>query len=150
MSLPKAVPASKQSRPFMLIVPYVYAVALTLLVMWQLLSESFIDDAPFAFGDAPGWMMVIAAAEVFALPFLLRLSLSPLARACSAALALFAPCALLVGLLLRTVVAQSIDGLVIYIAGSIGLIILAIASYFILNGPQVVAVGHRPAPKTKR
>ena len=142
MNLPKATPAPKPNKPLLLVVPYLYATFLVVLVVWQLVIGPLKANAPFTVTESPFWVVIFAAAEVFALPFLLRLSLSPLARSASAFLSLVVPYGLIIGFL-NDLYGQVGHGFNSYIeaigtyffVGALVVIVLSVASAVILWQP---------------
>lgn len=97
LRLPKPTPPPAiVSRPLIL-VSYLSIVGLVFLVLWQLISiNSFIVYVASYLGGQITNMtltfaLLLVVTEIFALPFLLRLHLSPLARLCSAACVLLVP-----------------------------------------------------------
>lgn len=121
--MPKPTPSPKVKDRSLLVVPYGYASFLAALALVQLIGFGGFDFAGISYetkGSAT-MVMLLSGVEIFALPFLLRLSLSKLARACSASLSLVAPILLfayipVLGLLLAP---------------------LAVGSFVMLNGAQV-------------
>jgi hypothetical protein len=89
----KAEPAPKIKDTRWLILPYAYAAILMILAVVQLMGVGGLDFAHITYQTAgtPVMIMIIAGLEIFALPFLLRLNLSPLARFFSALFAFVTP-----------------------------------------------------------
>lgn len=133
----KSTPAPKVTNRQLLLVPYLYAGILILLAGLQLVGFGGFDFAGIALHTQgePWWILSLVFVEVFALPFLLRLNLSPLARGLSAFLCLLAP------ILFFLLVAAGVTG----IAGqgpdyaiSVSMICFACASFSILSGEKVI------------
>jgi hypothetical protein len=97
LKLPKPTPAPAIASKPLVSVAYLYIVALVFLVLWQLISlNNFVTFVASYLGGtvdntALSFALTLIATEFFALPFLLRLKLSPLARLCSAACVLLVP-----------------------------------------------------------
>lgn len=115
--------------------PYIYAAILTVLALVMLMGVGGFDFAGISY-ETPGTpelAITIAAMQIFALPFLLRLSLSPLARFISATLALVTPvflAATLGYLVSQEVITFNATALL----GAGLLTVLGIASFIVLNG----------------
>lgn len=115
--------------------PYIYAAILTVLALVTLMGVGGFDFAGISY-ETPGTpelAITIAAMQIFALPFLLRLSLSPLARFISATLALVTPvflAATLGYLVSQEVITFNATALL----GAGLLTVLGIASFIVLNG----------------
>lgn len=131
----KAIPAPKVRYEKWLVLPYAYAASLTLLAVAVLMGVGGFDFAGISY-ETPGTpelAITIAAMQIFALPFLLRLPLSPLARFISATLALVAPI-----FLLATLGYLASQGVVAFNAvallGAGLLVALGIISFIVLNG----------------
>lgn len=133
-----ATPAPKVVHKKFLVVPYVYALILTVLVVWQLVM--FERFAPYvanylgqgAQASAAVVSMALIGLELFALPFLLRMSLSPLARFFSASFAFVVPLAW------AAVVMAGDSFNIAYLVLSIGFFSWASVSFWVLGGPQVI------------
>ena len=97
----------------------------------------------------PGWVIVISAAEIFAVPFLIRMSLSPLARVCSATLALAIPFALGADVLYQAHASGGDNLTAIYVLLAFAMACLALASFLILDGPSIVGSGKTTKAKRK-
>jgi hypothetical protein len=123
----------------LLVVPIVYAVGLVALTVVQLIGFGGFDFAGIKIDIlGPAWViLVLAAVEIFALPFLLGLRLSRLARACSAALALAAPILYLVFVVfIRDQTTAPVTSLELITGSLLG--IAAISSFNILGGEQAL------------
>jgi hypothetical protein len=93
---PKAVKPPKLVKPYGPLLGYAAAVILALFAIIHLFRIDtlvpIVDNAlPGGTGIAGTFVVFIVLAEVFALPFLLRVKLSPLAHICSGFLAVLAP-----------------------------------------------------------
>ena len=89
----KSTPAPKMRHPSLIFVTYVYAAVLAGLAVVQLMGLGGFDFAHIVY-ETPGLpvlTIIIASLEIFAVPFLLRLPLSLLARFFSAIFTLVAP-----------------------------------------------------------
>lgn len=152
--MPKATPAPPPllRQKTWLILPFGLAVLLTGMVLVQLFDfEQFVARTASYLGwqEAVGGTIlavVVVATQVFAVPFLLRLNISPLARLASALCALFAPALWLLLTTYATVRGSSlaecsclfrIDVGWSHVMLSVLFLILAIASFIVLNGAQV-------------
>lgn len=124
-----------------LIIPIGYAAMLGALALIQLIGFGGFDFAGINFetqGTAVA-VITLAAIEIFALPFLLRLNLSPLARACSAVLSMVAPLFLLTNaIFLRDQATAPIMPLELILGAALG--ILAFASFWVLDGEKAIKV----------
>lgn len=132
-----APPKLKDKR--WLLVPYAYAVALAVVVLVQLIGFGGFDFAGIKIDIAgPAWaILTLAATEIFALPFVLELKLSPLARACSAVLALAAPLLYLAFVVLvRDQAEHPVMPLELIIGAGLG--VLAISSFHTLKGEETL------------
>ena len=109
-----------------------------MLAVWQLVSVGLVGTAPFVSADMPLWLVTVAAAEIFSLPFLFMLEVSPLARVCSAALAVATPFALMAGVLYQAYYANPEPNLFGTVAGGLVLMVLGLASFMILDGPKAI------------
>jgi hypothetical protein len=135
---PKPTPAPAVENKKLIIVSYAYMAALVGVSAWQLVM--FEKFAP-ALGKYLGTgvtpevtllAMTLIGAQVFSLPFLLRLSLSPLARLASALLAFLAPVA-------WAVVAIAGPGFTMrYFVLTVIVLLWAGASFWLLGGPKVL------------
>ena len=135
----KAIAAPKAQYPKLLVVSYMYAVILAALAVVQLMGVGGFEFAHISYQTPglPGIIVAIAALEIFALPFLLRLDLSPLARFFSAVFALAAPLFVLVNMIY--LIAESMlatDWLAI--TASVLLVVLGVASFVVLNGTRAL------------
>jgi hypothetical protein len=131
----KAVPAPKVRYEKWLVLPYAYAASLTVLAVAILMGVGGFDFAGISY-ETPGTpelAITTAAIQIFALPFLLRLPLSPLARFISVTLALVGPIFLVATL--GYLAAQSVLAFnAIALLGAGLLAVLGIASFVVLNG----------------
>src|SRR5258707_14472419 len=99
LRLPKATPAPEIPGKYKVAVPFAYLYILTLvfLILWEAISFSNFTAYVAKFSSAPSatknlaYAVTLMALEIFALPFLLRLRLSPLARFLSALCVLLVP-----------------------------------------------------------
>lgn len=135
----KSTPPPKVSNNRFWLIPYGYAGLLIVLTGLQLVGFGGFDFAGIELeteGEA-GWILSLVFAEIFALPFLLRLTLSPLARQVSTLLSLVAPVLLfvLVGVGGVGMFGHAVD----YIIAGV-LLGLSTASFYILNGPQAMTL----------
>jgi hypothetical protein len=114
------------------------------LAIWQLVAlDSFIPYiSSYLEADkvTPGTTviaMILIGMEVFSVPFLLRLRLSPLARFCSAGLAFLTPLA-------WAFVTMSGDGFNAgYLFINIGFFLWGGVSFWVLGGPQATRLQRR-------
>lgn len=139
----KPTPAPSVINKKMLVVPYAYAAVLMLLVIWQLVMfERFAPYVAGYLGDnsqasAAIIAMVLIGMELFALPFLLRMPLSPLARFMSAGLAFMAPLAWAA----LTMMSDSFN--LAYLLLNVGFFAWASASFWLLGGPRIMRLGRK-------
>ena len=133
----RSTPAPKVTNGQLLLVPYLYAGILIILAGLQLVGFGGFDFAGIALNTQgePWWILSLVFVEVFALPFLLRLNLSPLARSVSAFFCLLAPILffLLVAAGLIGITGQGPD-----YAVAVAMICFAGASFSILSGEKVL------------
>lgn len=137
----KATPPPKVKDTRLLAIPLLYAVGLAVLALLQLIGFGGFDFAGINFETQGSSAAIIAmsASEIFALPFLLRLHLSPLARACSAVLSLAAPLLMLGNaIFMRDQISAPITPLELTLGAVLG--ILAISSFNILQGEEALKV----------
>lgn len=135
----KATPAPKARYPKLLFLSYMYAAVLAVLAVVQLMGISGFEFAHVSYQTPglPGLTAVIAGLEIFALPFLLRLDLSWLARFFSGTFALVVPLFVLVNVVY--LIAENMlptDWLVI--AASVLLVALGAASFIVLGGSDAL------------
>lgn len=135
----KAQPAPKIKNTKWLTVPYLYATVLVILAVTQLMGVGGFDFAHIKYQTAgsPVMIMIIAGLEIFALPFLLRLSLSPLARFFSALFAVTVPYFLVAHqayLLSENTIPLNIWN----VFGAVLLIPLALVSFITLKGGRAL------------
>lgn len=93
---PKAVKPPKLVKPYAPLLGYVAAGAIALLAVIHLFRIDtlvpIVDEVlPGGTGVASLFIVIVVLAEVFAIPFLLRMKLSPLAHVFSGFLAILAP-----------------------------------------------------------
>lgn len=135
----RALPAPKLAYPKLAAVPFVYALALVVLSSLQLLGVGGFDfgGISYATPGQPFWVVGLACAEIFALPFVLRFSLSPLARVCSAVLTLITPFIYMAYLF--SLQNQGLNEFgVIQLLTSAALVLAGVASFAVLNGPTAL------------
>jgi len=136
----KSTAAPKITDKHLAFIPYVYALALTAIITWQLFVlqkyVAYIGDLI----DVPtDWVpsslaSVLIGFEIFSLPFLLRLKLSKLARLCSASLAFLTP-------IVWTFITMFNDNFSVgLLFVDIGSIIWAALSVWILGGQKIFSV----------
>jgi hypothetical protein len=133
----KATSAPKVKYEKWLIVPYAYAASLTVLALATLMGVGGFDFADISYETpgSPELAITVAALQIFSLPFLLRLPLSPLARFLSATFALVTPFFLLA--VLAQLAAQGVIALTtIALLGAGLLAVVGVASFAILDGPK--------------
>src|SRR5688572_25286765 len=139
MTKVKATKPPKAEEPGWMIVPYVYAAGLAIFAVLQLIGFGGFDFAGINFetqGTATS-IIILSAVSIFSIPFLLRLTLSPLARACSAVLSLALPLLMLGNaVFVRNQETAMITSAELIIGAILG--ILAIASFNILSGDRVL------------
>ncbi|HKX72832.1 MAG TPA: hypothetical protein VJM32_02370 [Candidatus Saccharimonadales bacterium] len=143
MIKPKPTPAPDVENKKLVVVSYAYMAAVIGVSVWQLVM--FEKFAPWlgeylGNGVTPEVTLLAIAligAQVFSLPFLLRLSLSPLARLASALLAFLAPVA-------WAVVAIAGPGFTMrYFVFTVMVLLWAGASFWLLGGPKVLRLKKR-------
>lgn len=152
----KATDAPKIKNQKLLVVPYLTALILLAMVLTQLVTfDKFVpilQDYNLNGGQTMTKLTaaVIVISELFALPFLLRLRLSPLARICSAILG-FVAAVLWLGLSIVGIAHHAVlsntglfgsllhprTSLFVITAYAIGLLTLVTASFVILRGPTL-------------
>ena len=138
LRLPKPTPPPVVVSKPLTSVSYLYIVAVVFLVLWQLISlntfvtyvstylNGKVDNTALVFA------LVLVAAEIFSLPFLLRLRLSPAARLCSAACVLVVPMVWAVLMLLN----HPFD--LIYIAVNAVAIVWGALAFWAMGGAQAL------------
>lgn len=133
----KSTPAPKLSNPKYAFVAYFYALTLIGFTLFSLVGFGGFDFAGLEFEvtGRPFWVFSLALAEVFTLPFVLRLDLSPLARLLSAYLCLLTP---LLFLAYKSFGLVNFFGFADYLFG-LGIFCLGGATFLVLSGPQVVS-----------
>jgi hypothetical protein len=140
MRFPTPTPPPTVTSHKLLIIPYTYVLALVFLAVWQLIV--FRDFLPYVASHLGGTVtsktitaaILLVSLEVFAVPFLLRLRLSPLARLCSAICALLVPITWSV----VTMVTQTLDSP--YLVAGIVFIVWGGTSFWVLGGQQALRV----------
>lgn len=141
----QATQPPKVSNKRLLVVPFIYAVALAVLAIYMLIGFGGFDFAGIKIetqGTAAG-ILVVSAAAIFSLPFLLGLKLSPLAQTCSALLAIGLPVIYLVEVIFtRDQTTAPVTMFELTVGAVLG--VLAIASFNILKGEESLRL------KTKR
>jgi hypothetical protein len=120
----------KLDYPKLLVVPYVYALGLTVFAGEQLLAGS----------TSPYWLLSVVCIEIFALPFLLQRKLSWLARVFSALFGLAAPYLIFVNLIAEHGFGgMTLDDAMLYAC----LVIISITSFVVLGGQAVIRPSRR-------
>lgn len=140
----KSTPPPRVENKRLLIIPYTYVLVLISLAIWQLVAlDSFIPyisrylEVDSVTSATTLVAMVLIGMEVFSVPFLLRLHLSPLARFCSAALAFATPLA-------WAFVTMSGDSFNVgYLFINIGFFLWGGVSFWVLGGPQATRLQRR-------
>lgn len=135
----KAQLAPKVKNTSWLMFTYLYAAILVVLAVVQLMGVGGFDFAHIKYqtAGAPVMVMIIAGLEIFAVPFLLRLNLSPLARFFSALFAVTVPYFLVAHqayLLSEGVIPLNIWS----VFGVVLLIPLALVSFVVLKGNRAL------------
>lgn len=139
-----ATPAPAVQNKQLLFIPYAYALVLVVLIITQLLTlssfialiGSFVEHNP-ATNASTLIAMLLIGMEVFSLPFLLQLHVSPLARFCSAVLAFITPLA-------WAVVAMMSNSFTIsYLILVIGFFLLGSLSFWALGGPSITRLNKK-------
>lgn len=133
----RPTPPPRVTKRHLLVIPYLYAAILVILVGLMLVGFGGFDFAGFAFETQgkPWFILSLVLVEIFALPFLLRLNLSPLARSISAVLSLLVP------ILFFLYVAVGTNGLFSRIPDYVVALVmfyLAGASFRVLHGENVI------------
>lgn len=133
----KSTPAPKPSNPKYLVAPYFYALMLLGFVLFSLVGFGGFDFAGFNFEvlGGPFWVFSLALIEIFTLPFILRLDLSPLARLISAYLCLLTP---LIFLAYKAFGLVDFFGLADYMFG-LAMFGLGGVSFLLLGGKKVIS-----------
>lgn len=128
----KSTPSPKPSDPKLLFVAYLYALVLVGLVLFELVGFGGFDFAGIEFEviGQPFWVFSLALVQVFALPFVLRLNLSPLARCFSAYFCLLAP---VIFILYKAFGAVSLFGTADYAIG-LAMLCFGTATFSLLGG----------------
>lgn len=135
----KAVPAPSVKNTKWLAFPFAYAAIIAVLAIVQLMGVGGFDFAHIKYQTAgtPVMIMIMASLEIFSVPFLLRLNLSPLARFFSALFAFVTPYFLIAHeayLLSQNAVQLNVWSII----GETLLIPLAIISFIVLKGYQAL------------
>lgn len=144
----KPTPHPKLKHPRLLFVPYALALALIALVVVQLVGFGGLSFGDFSYTTpgSPAWIIFVALVEIFALPFILRLRLSPLARFFSALFTVLAP-VLLFGDSLVTLATGTTSYGTTAVWQNFGLVMLGVGSFVILSGTEALKL---KAPPTNR
>lgn len=130
----------KLRHPRLVFVPYALALALIALVVVQLVGVGGLSFGNFSYTTpgSPAWIIFVAYIEIFALPFLLQLKVSPLARFFSAIFAILAPV-----LLFGDSIVNLATGMTGYntsvVWQNFGLVMLGVGSFVVLNGRESLA-----------
>lgn len=135
--------APKVKYPRLLVLPYAYAACLVGLTAIALVGLGGLSFGSFEYETpgAPSLVILLAVLHIFALPFVLRLPLSPLARFCSAAAALLAPLVLFGSLIAIDMATRSLGSLDILL--SMGYVALGFASFWVLSGQEALRLTKR-------
>lgn len=142
MLKPQPTPPPPYVSQLLLGVSYSYAALLVLLALLQLLffGNFLLYVGSFFSAGATGGTVFIASilvgVELFALPFLLRLRLSPLARFCSALLVLTVPLA-------WSLVAMTANTKAGYGFLNVGFLLWACLSFWALGGQKAMRLRER-------
>jgi hypothetical protein len=147
--MPKATPAPKTKFKVLLFIPYTYALVTVSLAVWQLVSfNTFVQyvagyDGGVINNNTVSLAIILASLEVFSVPFLIRLKLSPAARLFSALFVVIAPLAWSLVLL------GSDSYNIWYLAASLAMLAWAYISFIVLGGTRVVKLPTKRASKSK-
>jgi len=128
----------------LLIIPYTYVTALIVLILWQLIMLSTFtlylrDYLGTGATTAATLAILLIGIEVFSVPFLLRLHLSPLARFCSAILAFATPLAWI------AVITAGNSFNVMYLLINIVIFLWGGLSFWVLGGPKAMHLHFKAA-----
>ncbi|QHN42964.1 hypothetical protein GII36_03815 [Candidatus Mycosynbacter amalyticus] len=134
-----ALPASKLRKPHHYVVVLCYTSLVVLVTTYGLFKFDDITDTILGYGIGGGtWGVVVAVlvagAGVFSLPYLLRMTVSPLMRAMSFLCALMAPVGWLLGAWWLELYSGGTEASVAMIISYLG-IILAVVSVWIAGMP---------------
>ena len=135
----KPTPAPKARYPQWLAAPYTYAGMLAVLAVAELMGLGGFDFANIAYETPgePGLIVVIAALQIFSIPFLLRLPLSPLARFFSATFAFVTP--FFIAANIGYLMSQGVFAIhSLTIAAATLLVLLGTFSFVVLDGPKAL------------
>lgn len=140
LKLPKATPAPETPKKYKVAVPFalLYILALVFVILWEVISFTGFANYIGGFSAAPSvnknmaYAVTLLALEVFALPFLLRLKLSPAARFLSAL------CSLLVPMFWMVIILVGQPDNYPMIACSVALIVWAALAFMATGGPQAL------------
>lgn len=144
VKLPKPTPPPVPKKRQLLTLSNLFAATMVFFVIWQLVAfadfaqhiSAFLSDELTA--GLAGVATLLIMLEVFSLPFLLQMRLSPLARLCSAACLLLVPVAWSVVTLTRN------DTMFMYYALADMLFILwAAVSFWELGGNKALVIKRR-------
>lgn len=134
----KPTPAPKIENKKLIALPYAYAAILVVLIVWQLVMfERFAPYVSSYLGEgteatAAVLSMVLIGMELFALPFLLRMQISPLARFFSAGFAFTVPLAWAA----LTMASDSFN--VGYLVLNTSFFVIGGVSFWVLGGPRAM------------
>lgn len=150
----RALPAPPIKRRGLLLVPYLFASLVTVMLLLQLFE--FEDFVPLMEGMTGGQTagrivaVLVICVELFSLPFLIRMKLSPLARAASGFLSVTVPLLWLAAVIIRPSGNIGLFGTKVPIESGMANLLLAsviaglsLASFYILHGPALVGIGSR-------
>ena len=130
-----ATPAPKPRYPSLAWVGYVYAVFLVIFAVALLMGIGGFDFANIAY-ETPGspiMAIIVATLCIYAVPFAVRLHLSPLARFFSAVFSIAAPLFLAGYVMYLMSETMIVDG-ALALFGVVVLLVLGVASFAALNG----------------
>lgn len=135
----KATPAPSPKYPQLVFWPYIYAAILGGLAVVQLMGLGGFDFAGIRYQTpgVPGMIVLIAGLEIFALPFLLRLHLSTLARFLSGLFSLVTPLFILAHVVYLSVEEMMATSWPAIIA-AVALVAMSILSFIVLDGQRAL------------
>ncbi len=141
LKLPKATPAPETPKKYKAAVPFalLYVLALVFLILWEVIGFASFSSYVASFSAAPNvtktmaYSVTLLALEIFALPFLFRLKLSPAARFLSSL------CVLLVPMFWTVVILVGQPENYPMILCSITLLIWAALAFMAMGGPQALS-----------
>lgn len=139
----KPTPAPKVKYPRLLVVPYAYAVCLVALTLIQLVGMGGLSFGSFEYTTpgAPSLIILLVVLQILALPFVLRLPLSPLARFFSAKFTLAAPLVLFGSFIAIDMSTRTLDSPDILL--SMGYVALGMASFWVLGGQEALRLSKK-------